>query len=63
MRDNRRRSRARQQALTQGYPGEPSGRLAQPLTPLAACLRGRVGSQRRPLPRQARPPLVARAGP
>jgi hypothetical protein len=59
MRDNRRRSRARQQALTQGYPGEPSGRLAQPLTPLAACLRGRVGSQRRPLPR---PPGAATAG-
>ena len=32
MSDNLRRYRAIRQALKQGYPGEPSGRLAQHLT-------------------------------
>src|SRR5215831_18942381 len=36
MSDNLRRYRAIHQALKQGYPGEPSGRLAQHLTTLAA---------------------------
>ncbi len=39
MSDNLRRYRAIRQALKQGYPGEPSGRLAQHLTSLAAFIR------------------------
>jgi hypothetical protein len=45
MRDNLRRYRAIHQAWKQGYPGEPSGRLAQPLTTLAAFISGIVGSK------------------
>ena len=40
MRDNLRRYHAIRQALKQGYPGEPSGRLAQHLTSLAAFISG-----------------------
>ena len=50
MRDNLRRSRAIHQALKQWYPGEPSGRLAQHLTTLAAFISGIVGSKNSPLP-------------
>ena len=53
MRDNLRRYRAIHQALKQGYPGEPSGRLAQHLTTLAAFISGIVGSKSSPLPSMA----------
>ena len=62
MSDNLRRSRALHQALQQGYPGEPSGRLAQQVMPLAACIRGLVGSKSRPLPSLA-PKVPERAKP
>ena len=45
MSDNLRRYRAIRQALKQWYPGEPSGRLAQHLTSLAAFISGIVGSK------------------
>jgi hypothetical protein len=50
MSDNLRRYRAIRQALKQGYPGEPSGRLAQHLTTLAAFISGIVGSTSSQLP-------------
>ena len=50
MSDNLRRYRAIHQALQQGYPGEPSGRLAQHLTTLAAFISGIVGSKSSQLP-------------
>ena len=50
MSDNLRRSRAIHQALKQWYPGEPSGRLAQHLTTLAAFISGIVGSKSSQLP-------------
>ena len=50
MRDHLRRYRAIHQALKQGYPGEPSGRLAQHLTTLAAFISGIVGSKSSQLP-------------
>ncbi len=50
MSDNLRRYRAIRQALKQGYPGEPSGRLAQHLTTLAAFISGIVGSKSSQLP-------------
>ena len=50
MSDNLRRYRAIRQALTQWYPGEPSGRLAQHLTGLAALISGIVGSKSSQLP-------------
>jgi hypothetical protein len=50
MSDNLRRYRAIRQALKQGYPGEPSGRLAQHLTSLAAFISGIVGSKSSQLP-------------
>jgi hypothetical protein len=50
MSDNLRRYRAIHQALKQGSPGEPSGRLAQHLTTLAAFISGIVGSKSSPLP-------------
>jgi hypothetical protein len=50
MSDNLRRYRAIREALTQGYPGEPSGRLAQHLTTLAALISGIVGSKSSQLP-------------
>ena len=53
MRDNLRRYRAIHQALKQGYPGEPRGRLAQHLTTLAACISGMVGRKSSPLPSMA----------
>src|SRR5207244_12337064 len=50
MSDNLRRYRAIRQALKQCYPGEPSGRLAQHLTSLAAFISGIVGSKSSQLP-------------
>src|SRR6266581_3971444 len=50
MSDNLRRYRAIRQALKQGYPGEPSGRLAQHLTSLAAFISGIGGSKSSQLP-------------
>ena len=40
MSDNLRQYRAIRDALTHGYPGEPTGRLAQHLATLAAFIRG-----------------------
>lgn len=50
MSDNHRRYRAIRRALTQCYPGELSGRMAQHLTVLAAFIRGIVGSKSSQLP-------------
>src|SRR2546422_1712756 len=50
MSDNLRRYRAIHQALKQGYPGEPSGRLVQHLTTLAAFISGIIGSKSSQLP-------------
>jgi len=53
MRDNLRQYRARRKALTQGYPVEPRGRLAQHLVPLAALISGIVASKSTQLPQVA----------
>ena len=45
MSDNLRQYRAIRDALTQGYPGEPPGRMARHLTPLAALISGMVASK------------------
>jgi hypothetical protein len=45
MSDNLRRYRAIRDALTQGYPGQPTGPVARHLTTLAALLSGIVGSK------------------
>ena len=50
MSDNLRRYRAIRRALTQCYPGEISGRMAQHLTTLAAFINGIVGSRSSQLP-------------
>ena len=50
MSDNLRRYRAIRDALTQCYPSDPSGRLPQPLTNLAAFISGIVGSKSSQLP-------------
>jgi hypothetical protein len=50
MSDNHRRYRAIREALTQGYPGEISARMAQHLTVLAAFISGIVGSKSSQLP-------------
>ena len=50
MRDNLRRYRAIRSALTQCYPGEPTGNVARHLTTLAALISGIVGSQSTQLP-------------
>jgi hypothetical protein len=50
MSDNLRRYRAIRRSLTQCYPGEMSGRMAQHLTTLAALISGIVGSKSSPLP-------------
>ena len=50
MSDNLRRYRAIREALTQCYPGEMSGRMAQHLTTLAAFISGIVGSKSSQLP-------------
>ena len=53
MSDNHRRYRAIRRALTQCYPGELSGRMAQHVTVLAAFIRGIVGSKSSQLPSMA----------
>ena len=50
MSDNLRRYRAIRDALLQGYPVQPTGTVAQHLTPRAALISGLVGSQRTQLP-------------
>ncbi len=50
MSDNLRRYRAIRRALTQCYPGEMSGRMAQHVTTLAAFISGIVGSKSSQLP-------------
>ena len=50
MSDNLRRYRAIREALTQCYPGQPSGTVARHLITLAALIRGIVGSKSTPLP-------------
>ena len=53
MSDNLRRYRAIRAALTQGYPGQPTGTLARHLTTLAALISGIVGSKSTHLPQIA----------
>jgi hypothetical protein len=50
MSDNLRRYRALRDALTQGYPGQPTGTVARHLTTLAALISGIVGSKSTQLP-------------
>jgi Transposase DDE domain len=50
MSDNLRRYRAIRDALTQYYPGQPTGTVARHLTTLAALISGMVASKRTPLP-------------
>src|SRR4030095_15053333 len=50
MSDNLRRYRAIRDALTQGYPGQPSGAVARHLSTLAALISGIVGSKSPQLP-------------
>ena len=50
MSDNLRRYRAIRDALTQGYPGQPTGTVARHLTTLAALMSGIVGSKSTQLP-------------
>ena len=53
MSDNLRRYRAIPAALTQGYPGQPTGTVARHLTTLAALISGIVGSKSTHLPQIA----------
>jgi hypothetical protein len=53
MSDNLRRYRAIRAALRQGYPGQPTGTVARPLTTLAALISGIVGRQSTQLPKVA----------
>ena len=50
MSDNLRRYRAIRDALTQWYPGQPTGIVARHLTTLAALISGIVGSKSTQLP-------------
>ena len=50
MSDNLRRYRAIRDALTQCYPGQPSGTVARHLSTLAALISGIVGSKSTQLP-------------
>ena len=50
MSDNLRRYRAIRDALTQGYPSQPTGRVYRHLTTLAALISGIVGSKSTQLP-------------
>ena len=45
MSDNLRQYRAIREALTQGYPEAPTGRLARHLATLAACRRNHQGAR------------------
>jgi hypothetical protein len=53
MSDNLRQYRAIRDALTQGYPGEPTGHVARHLTTLAALISGIVASKSTQLPKVA----------
>ena len=53
MSDNLRQYRAIRDALTQGYPSEPTGRMARHVTTLAALLSGIVASKSTQLPKVA----------
>jgi hypothetical protein len=53
MSDNLRRYRARREAFTPWYPGQPSGTVARPLLTLAALSSGIVGSKSPQLPPSA----------
>ena len=53
MSDNLRQYRAIRNALLQGYPGEPPGRLARHLAPLAAFISGIGASRSTQLPQVA----------
>jgi hypothetical protein len=53
MSDNLRRSRAIQDALTQWYPGQPTGAVAKHLTTLAALMSGIIGRKSTHLPQIA----------
>src|SRR4030095_3300628 len=53
MSDNTRRYRAMREALTQWYPGQPSGRVARHLSTLAALISGIVGSKSTQRPHMA----------
>ena len=55
MSDNLRQYRAIRDALTQGYPGEPTGHVARHLTTLAALISGIVASKSTQLPTVLRP--------
>lgn len=55
MSDNLRQYRAIRDALLQGYPATPTGRMAQHVTTLAALIRGIVASKRTHLPAVAAP--------
>ena len=53
MSDNLRQYRAIRDALTQGYPAEPTGHVARHLTTLAALISGIVASKSTQLPKVA----------
>lgn len=53
--DNLRRYHAIRDAFTQGYPGQPTGRVARHVTTLAALISGMVGSKSTQLPSVATP--------
>ena len=53
MSDNLRQYRAIRDALTQGYPGEPRGRVARHVVTLAALISGIVASK------STQPPTIA----
>ena len=53
MSDNLRRYRAIRDALTQGYPGQPTGTVVRHLTTLAALISGIVGGKSTQLPHSA----------
>jgi Transposase DDE domain len=53
MSDNLRQYRAIRHALTQGYPAEPTGRVARHLTTLAALISGIVASKSTQMPKVA----------
>jgi hypothetical protein len=53
MSDNLRQYRAIREALTQGYPGKPSGHVVRHLTTLAALISGIVASKSTQLPKVA----------
>ena len=55
MSDNLRQYRAIRDALTQGYPGEITGRVARHVTTLAALISGIVASKSTQLPKVAAP--------